>query len=113
VLFINASNEYKPHPEIRRLNTLGDDNIEKVVKAYREYMEVPGFSRIVPIEEVRKNDYNLNVTLYVSSISGEEQIDILREYQELKRIEEEKRQLLEKINEIMTELTKVLWGGAQ
>jgi type I restriction enzyme M protein len=108
VLFINASNEYKPHPEIRRLNTLGDDNIEKVVKAYREYMEVPGFSRIVPIEEIRKNDYNLNVTLYVSPISGEEQIDILREYQELKRIEEERTQLLEKINQIMTELAKTL-----
>ena len=108
VLFINASNEYKPHPEIRRLNTLGDDNIEKVVKAYREYTEAPGFSRIVPIEEVRKNDYNLNVTLYVSLISGEEQIDILREYQELKRIEEERTQLLEKINQIMTELAKTL-----
>jgi type I restriction enzyme M protein len=108
VLFINASNEYKPHPEIRRLNTLGDDDIEKIVKVYREYMEAPGFSKIIPIEEVRKNDYNLNVTLYVVPISGEEQIDILREYQELKRIEEERSQLLEKINEIIAELARIL-----
>jgi type I restriction enzyme M protein len=112
VLFINASNEYKPHPEIRRLNTLGDDNIEKVVKAYREYMEVPGFSRIVPIEEIRRNEYNLNVTLYVTPLTSQEEIDIMREYQELLRVEKEREQLLEKINEIMTELAKTL-GGSQ
>ena len=108
VLFINASNEYKPHPEIRRLNILGEDNIEKIVKTYREYVEVPEFSKIVPLEEIRKNDYNLNVTLYVALIGGEKEIDILREYQELKRIEEERAQLLEKINEIMTGLAKAL-----
>jgi len=108
VLFINASNEYKPHPEIRRLNILGEDNIEKIVKTYREYVEVPEFSKIVPLEEIRKNDYNLNVTLYVALIGGEKEIDILREYQELKRIEEERVQLLEKINKIMTELAKAL-----
>jgi len=108
VLFINASNEYKPHPEIRRLNILGEDNIEKIVKTYREYVEVPEFSKIVPLEEIRKNDYNLNVTLYVALIGGEKEIDILREYQELKRIEEERAQLLEKINGIMTGLAKAL-----
>ena len=108
ILFINASNEYKPHPEIRRLNILGDDNIEKIVKTYKEYAEVPGFSKIVPIDEVKKNDYNLNVTLYVAPLGKEEHVDILREYEELKRIEEEKSQLLEKINEIVIELTKVL-----
>jgi type I restriction enzyme M protein len=108
VLFINASNEYKPHPEIRRLNILGENNIEKIVKTYREYVEVPEFSKIVPLEEIRKNDYNLNVTLYVALIGGEKEIDILREYQELKRIEEERAQLLEKINGIMTGLAKAL-----
>jgi type I restriction enzyme M protein len=108
ILFINASNEYKPNPEIRRLNILGDDNIEKIVKTYREYIEVPGFSKIVPIDEVKKNDYNLNVTLYVTPLGEEERIDILREYEELKRIENEKNQLLEKINEIVIELTKAL-----
>lgn len=110
VLFINASNEYKPHPEIRRLNILGEDNVEKVVKTYREYTEMPGFSRIAPLEEIRRNEYNLNITLYVTPIGGEEQIDILREYQELKRVEEERRELLEKIDQIMSELIKALGG---
>jgi type I restriction enzyme M protein len=108
ILFINASNEFKQHPEIRKLNILADENIEKIVKTYREYREQLGFSRIVPIEEVRKNDYNLNVSLYVAPIEEEEQIDILKEYRELKQIEEEKNQLLQKIDHIMAELAKVM-----
>jgi len=108
ILFINASGEYKPHPEIRRLNILGEDNIERIVKVYREYAEIPGFSRVVPLNEVRRNDYNLNVTLYVTPIGGEEQIDMLREYEELRRIEEEKRQLLERVERIVNEISKVL-----
>jgi type I restriction enzyme M protein len=108
VIFINASNEYKPHPEVRRLNILGEDNIEKIVKAYREYIEIPRFSKIATIEEIRKNDYNLNVTLYVTPLGEIERIDILKEYEELKRIEEERSQLLEKIEYIMSELSKAL-----
>jgi type I restriction enzyme M protein len=113
IVFINASNEYRPHPEIRRLNVLGEDNIEKIVKTYREFTEIPGFSRVVPLEEIRKNEYNLNITLYVTPLTSQEEIDIMREYQELLRIEEEKKQLLEKINEIMAELAKTLGGGSQ
>jgi len=108
VIFMNANNEYKPHPEVRRLNILGEDNIEKIVKAYREYTEIPGFSKITTIEEIRKNDYNLNVTLYVTPTGVEETIDILREYEELKRIEEERNQLLKEIDYIVRELSKTL-----
>jgi len=108
ILFINASNEYKPHPEIRRLNILGDDNINKITKTYREFTEVPGFSKIVPIEEVRKYDYNLNVTLYVTPLGKEEIVDLVSEWEELKRIEQERQELMNKINHIMNEITKAL-----
>jgi type I restriction enzyme M protein len=110
ILFINASNEYKPHPEVRRLNTLGEDNIDKITKAYREFAEVPGFSRIVPIEEVRKYDYNLNVTLYVTLIGEEESVDLVSEWEELKRIEQERQDLMNKVNHFMNEIIKALGG---
>jgi type I restriction enzyme M protein len=108
ILFINASNEYKPHPEVRRLNMLGKDNIDKITKVYREFAEVPGFSKVVPIEEVRKYDYNLNVTLYVTPIEGEESINLVSEWEELKRIEQERQELMNKVNHIMNEITKAL-----
>ena len=108
ILFINASNEYKPHPEVRRLNILGEDNIDKITKTYRGFTEIPGFSRIVPIEEVQKYDYNLNVTLYVTPMGEEESIDLVSEWEELKKIEQERQELMNKVNHIMNEITKAL-----
>ena len=108
ILFINASNEYKPHPEVRKLNILGEDNIDKITKTYRGFTEIPGFSRIVSIEEVRKYDYNLNVTLYVTPIGEEESIDLVSEWEELKRIEQERQELMNKVNYFMNEITKAL-----
>ncbi len=40
------------------------------------------------MKEVRDNDYNLNVALYVMPVEEEEQIDIALEFSELKRLEE-------------------------
>ena len=37
ILFINASNEYEKHPEVRKLNWLGEEHIERIVKTYREF----------------------------------------------------------------------------
>lgn len=110
VLFINASNEYIKHPEVKKLNMLSEANIERIVKAYREYREEPGFSRIVPIEEIKKNDYNLNVTLYVTPITETEQIDIAEEWQELMRLRREEEELMGRINEWINEIMKLNQG---
>jgi type I restriction enzyme M protein len=108
ILFVNASNEYIPHPSVRRLNMLSKDNINKIVKAYRKFTDSTGFSRVVDISEVRKNDYNLNVTLYVMPIEEKEQIDIFKEFSELKELEKERQEIRRKIEEYITELEKVL-----
>jgi len=104
VLFINASNEYEQHPEVRKLNRLGDKHIEKIVKAYKEFKEEKGFSRIVPLSEIRENDYNLNVTLYVFPEEETENIDIAKEWQELNKIEKELRTVEAKISTYLKEI---------
>jgi type I restriction enzyme M protein len=87
ILFINASKEYEQHPEVRKLNRLGDEHINKILKAYREFADVDGFSRIVEHEKIKENDYNLNVTLYVFPEEETEEIDIAKEWEELAQIE--------------------------
>ncbi|AEA47900.1 class I SAM-dependent DNA methyltransferase [Archaeoglobus veneficus] len=104
VLFINASNEYEKHPEVRKLNRLGDEHIEKIVNAYREFKDVEGFCRVVSLDEIKENDYNLNVTLYVFPKEEVEEIDVAREWEELKAIEEEIRGVEGKIEEFLAEL---------
>jgi len=105
ILFINSSQLYEPHPEVRRLNRLGRDHIEKIASIYREYREEEGVSRIVDLREVRENDYNLNVTLYVTPPIETEEVDLEKELQELLEIhcqaEEARAKALQYIQQII------------
>jgi len=107
ILFINASSEYIPHPSVRRLNSLSKENIRKIVEAYRKFAEIPGFSRVVGIEEVKNNDYNLNVTLYVMPIEEEEPIDIAKEFSELKKLEVERQEVERKLEQYISQLAQL------
>jgi len=89
VLFINASQEYEKHPDVRKLNILTEKNIEKIVEIYKTFGEKDGISRVVSLDEIRENDYNLNVTLYVFPEEEVEEIDVNLEWKELKEIEKE------------------------
>ena len=104
VLFINASSEYEQHPEVRKLNRLGDKSIEKIASAYNKFKEIEGFSRIVPLKEIKENDYNLNVTLYVFPEEEMEAIDVNREWNEVRKIEEDIAKVEEKIENFLKEV---------
>lgn len=104
ILFINASREYQQHPEVRKLNQLGDKHIKKIAKAYREFKDEEGFSKIVDREKIKNNDYNLNVTLYVFPEEETEEIDVAREWEELHKLEEELGRIEEKIGQYLKEL---------
>jgi type I restriction enzyme M protein len=110
ILFINASNEYEEHPSVRKLNRLGDKHIEKIVKAYKDFRfgnlrcEVDGFSKVVEIEKIKENDYNLNVTLYVFPEDEVEEIDVRKEWRELQGIEKELSGIERKLEGYLKEL---------
>ncbi len=106
ILFINASSEFEQHPEIRKLNKLGDKHIEKIVGAYRDtpLQNIDGFSKIIEHEKIKENDYNLNVKLYVFPEEEVEQIDIEKEWQEGIKIEHELQGIEKKIEGYLGEL---------
>ena len=80
IQFINASKEYEQHPDVRKLNILGNENIDKIVNAYKNCIESVGFSELVDKEKIKENDYNLNVTLYVYPEEETEEINIKKEW---------------------------------
>ena len=104
VLFINASQEYVKHPDVRKLNMLGDENIRRISGAYASFSEEEGFSRAVSLDEIKENDHNLNVTLYVFPEEEVEEIDVEKEWKELKEIEERISQVEERIEGYLEEL---------
>jgi type I restriction enzyme M protein len=63
VLVINAVNEYGRE---QAQSFLREPHIEKILDAYRRFDDVPGFARVVPVEEIRANHVNLSIPLYVS-----------------------------------------------
>ena len=48
---------------------LTDDHIKRVVKAYEQFQDEPGFTRVATLEEIRAKDGNLSIPLYVSSVA--------------------------------------------
>ncbi|WP_084962938.1 HsdM family class I SAM-dependent methyltransferase [Thermoactinospora rubra] len=73
VLFINADREFTAG---RAQNYLDPQHAEKIVAAYEEYRDIPGFARVVDIEELRENDFNLNIRRYVDNTPPPEPQDV-------------------------------------
>ena len=57
-------------------NRLRERDIHKIVDVFREQKIEKGFSRFVRIEEIRANEYNLNIPRYIDSSTGEDIQDI-------------------------------------
>jgi type I restriction enzyme M protein len=49
----------------RAQSFLTDDHLQRVVRAYQDFKDEPGFTRVVPIEEIRAKEGNLSIPLYV------------------------------------------------
>lgn len=99
VLFINAFEEYEKHPNVRRLNILSSKNIKKIVDANNKFEDVEGFARVVSLDEIRENNYNLNVSLYVSPLVKEEPIDLKKVYGRLQKTRSEREEVWRKVEE--------------
>jgi type I restriction enzyme M protein len=110
VLFINASKEYEQHPEVRKLNTLAKKHIDKIANAHKSFSEEKGFSRIVSLQEIKQNDYSLNVTLYVMRDEECEAIDVAKEFAELEELESQRQEVANKLKQYIFELTHATGG---
>ena len=74
VLFINTDAEYG---EGRAQNYLRPEDLEKITHVYRQRREIPHYSRLVTIDELAANNYNLNIRRYVDN-SPEPEIEDVR-----------------------------------
>ena len=73
VLFINADREYE---EGRAQNYLRAEHIEKIVSTYRAFEDVEDYATVVPVEELKENDWNLNIRRYADNAPPPEPQDV-------------------------------------
>lgn len=101
ILFIDASNEFEKG---KNQNRLTDENIKKIVETYHNRVDVPKYAHLASIEEIRENEYNLNIPRYVDTFEEEEAID-LNEVQNL--LAQDKQEIAE-LEATIAEQLKIL-----
>ncbi len=101
VLFIHAADEYEAG---KNQNLLREQDIKKIVKTFSEYKDIERYSRVVLLEEIKDNDYNLNITRYVDNTIPEPRIDIREALKKLRRLEKERDEAEARMNAYLKEL---------
>jgi len=101
VLFINAVDHYEKG---KRQNILLPEHIDKIVDTYRERREETRYSRRVTMNEIEKNEFNLNISRYVSTSLDEEIIDLEEVNKKLVDLDKEINKARETHNQFLNEL---------
>src|SRR5690606_14667636 len=84
VLFINASDYFEKG---KRQNNLQTEHIDKIVDTYQYRKEEERYARRVSMEEIKKNDYNLNISRYVSTAESEQEVELAAVHAQLVEVE--------------------------
>lgn len=81
-----------------------DKHIEDIVNAYKERKDIDKFAHVASINEIKENEYNLNIPRYVDSFEEEEPVDIDKVQKNITDIKNELSQVESKMQEYMKEL---------
>lgn len=105
VLFIDASRDGVKNATRLKQNFLTEAGFNKILHTYRNREEVDRYSRLVSLDEIRENDYNLNIPRYIDTFS-EKKIDVEATMSSLsakqKVIEKSKKEMIELLRKLDT-----------
>ena len=101
VLFIDASNEFEKG---KNQNNLTDANVEKIVDTFVKRETIDKYSYVASMEEIKENDYNLNIPRYVDTFEEEEPIDLAAVSERIADIDKEIAKLDEELAVYLREL---------
>lgn len=109
ILFIDASEHYQSGTN---QNVLREKDLEKVVKTYDDFVEgkfergvvEDKYSYVATYEEIKENDFNLNIPRYVDTFEEEEPIDMKAVSKEITAIESELEEVQKEMNAYLEKL---------
>jgi type I restriction enzyme M protein len=102
ILFIDASSEFENG---KNQNVLSDQNIERIFETYSQRKVVEKYSHRASLDEIRENEYNLNIPRYIDIFEREPEIDINSISNELKKLNEELEVVEKTISDYCNELS--------
>jgi type I restriction enzyme M protein len=101
VLFIDSSKDFE---KAKNQNYLRTQDIDKIISTYRERQEISKYSHKASLQEIKDNDYNLNIPRYVDTFEEEEEVDIDLVATQIQQIDKEIELSNQKIAEFCKEL---------
>jgi type I restriction enzyme M protein len=101
VIFIDASKEFESG---KNQNVLRDLDIEKIVETYKNRQDIEKYSHVASLEEIKENDYNLNIPRYVDTFEEEEPVDLNQVKADISKIEGELKDIQKEMDKYLDEL---------
>ena len=101
IIFIYGAKEYLKGKNRNKLRYV---DITKIVKAFQNFKDVDRYCHVANFEELKENEFNLNVPRYVDISESEEDIDIQEAHDELKRADAEQEKLKKQVESDLKEL---------
>lgn len=101
VVFIDASRDFA---DIKTQNNLREQDIKKIVAAYQKRETVDKYAYLASFDEIKENDFNLNIPRYVDTFEEEEEIDIEEVQSEIDLLEDELQGIKIKMSGYLQEL---------
>jgi len=101
ILLINASQEFEKG---RPKNFIPDDKIKKIAKAFHAFNDVERFTKVIPMDEVVKNDYNLSPSRYVETAEAVVYREIPQLLGELEELEEQSSKIDVELKSILSKI---------
>jgi type I restriction enzyme M protein len=101
VFFIDASRDYEDGSNQNRLR---QQDIDKIVTTWQKREDVEKYAHLASLDEIKENDFNLNIPLYVDTFEEEEEVDIKALQEEIVSLESELAQVRTKMDGYLKEL---------
>ena len=101
VFFLYGANDYL---EGKKQNKLRRQDLEKIVSAFKEFKAVQKYCRPVSLNEIRDNDYNLNIARYIDATEEEKRVNIQKTIDEVINLEQEAVRVKQKVTAYLREL---------
>ena len=104
ILFIDASKEFRKE---KAQNYMDSEHIDKIVEAYKNRQDIDKFAHLATFEEIKKNDYNLNIPRYVDTSEPEPEIDLDAVTADMESID---REIQQANNDLLTMLNNLTFS---
>jgi type I restriction enzyme M protein len=103
VIFVDASRDYLPG---KNQNALSDEHIRKIAEAVKTRQSIEKYAHVATFEEIRENDFNLNIPRYVDTFEEEDDIDIDAVQKEIDQLESELVEVRAKMAKMLKEIER-------